>query len=335
MRTLEENLLNDFQRGFPLQPRPYAAIAARCGAAEAEVISTYARLIADGKVSRIGATFAAGRIGAAALAALAVPPARLAQVAALVNAWPEVNHNYEREHRYNLWFVVTGPDEQHIAATLRDIEAAAGCGAVLPLPMVEAYHIDLGFDLQRGSGDLQGRRPAAPFEMRPPLELRDDERQLVVALQEGLPLEPAPYARLAESAGMTEDVMLGTLRDWLATRVINRFGVIVRHHELGYRANAMVVWDVPNRDVRAAGRRVAVMPCVNLCYRRRRFLPLWRYNLYAMIHGVDRDEVLAEIAQLRVTCGLLGYPHAVLFSKQRFKQRGALYLPRTRAVVHG
>jgi hypothetical protein len=77
------------------------------------------------------------------------------------------------------------------------------------------------------------------------------------------------------------------------------------------------------------------MPFVNLCYRRLRDPALWRYNLYCMIHGVSREGVVAQIAQLRAGCGLLAYPHAILFSRQRFKQRGACYLPAAGAVAHG
>lgn len=194
----EQRLLNDFQRGFPLVARPYAQIGVRLGAGEGAVIAALGRCVAEGKISRIGATFAAGRIGAAALAAMSVPRERLEQVAALVNSFAEVNHNYEREHRYNLWFVVTGPDAQHVEATIRDIERAAACGRVLPLPMVEPYHIDLGFDLGHAGGEVRASRPPRDAgESRQPLALRENERQLVVALQEGLPLEPAPYARLS------------------------------------------------------------------------------------------------------------------------------------------
>jgi DNA-binding Lrp family transcriptional regulator len=336
MAAPEHCLLNDFQRDFPLLSRPYAQIGERIGASEDEVIAGFSRCLANGKISRIGATFAAGRVGSAALAALAVPRGRLEPVAALVNGFPEVNHNYEREHRYNLWFVVTGPDARHVETTLSAIERAAGCGRVLPLPMVEPYHIDLGFDLgSAGSGPCAAR--AAPGAAAPaaPLVLGDAQRALVLALQDGLPLVAAPYASLAQRAGMREAGVLATLQDWIAARVINRFGVIVRHHELGYRANAMVVFDVPDCEVRAAGRRAAAMPFVNLCYRRQRHLPQWRYNLYCMIHGVDRAAVEAQIAQLRAGCGLLAYPHEVLFSRQRFKQRGARYLCAPDAAVHG
>ena len=130
--------------------------------------------------------------------------------------------------------------------------------------------------------------------------------------------------------------MVATLERWVERRVINRVGVIVRHHELGYRANAMVVWDVPDNEVRSAGRCVATAPFVTLCYLRLRHLPEWRYNLYCMIHGRDRGQVLKQIGELRASRDLMRYPSEILFSRRRFKQRGARYLPAAAAAVaHG
>lgn len=336
MDRLDERLLNEFQRDFPLVPRPFRALALRLGVGEAEIIAALARLIAQGSVSRVGATFVPGRIGAATLAALAVPPQRLPQVAELVNSFPEVNHNYEREHRFNLWFVITAPDERSVNAVVRGIERAARCDRALSLPMVEPYYVDLGFDF---GGTSAAGRPSRCKEFPAQcanVRLTRGESALVGALQEGFPLTSAPYAELAQHAAMSEAAVIATLKRWLDDAVINRLGVIVRHHELGYRANAMVVWDVPNVEVRTAGRRVAAAPCVTLCYRRLRCLPDWRYNLYAMIHGKDRDEVLAQIAALRANCDVIRYPFAVLFSRQRFKQCGAHYLPAAAAAqTHG
>jgi len=329
-------LLNEFQRGFPLTSRPYAAIAARLGATEHGVLAELEQHIASGKVSRVGAAFVPGCIGAATLAAISVPRHRLAQVAELVSAYPEVNHNYERDHHYNLWFVITGPDAQRVAAVVAEIESSAHCGRVLSLRMVESYHIDLGFDVSAALGSQLFPRRDAEYAPRQTLALAPAERTLVAALQDGLPRVAAPYAVLAQHAGMTEAEVIATLGRWLASRVISRLGIIVRHHELGYTANAMVVWDVPDHEVGAAGRRAAAAPCVTLCYRRLRQLSDWHYNLYCMIHGTDRDQVLGELAALRANCDLMQYPYEVLFSGQRFKQRGARYLPAVAAAVtHG
>lgn len=147
MDALEQGLLNDFQRDFPLTPRPFAAIAERLGCTEDDVLEAYQRLSREGSVSRIGAVIRTGAVGASTLAAMAVPPERLAAVAELVSAYAEVNHNYEREHRLNLWFVVTAPSRDRLAQVLQEIESRCGL-AVLDLPMLESYFLDLGFDLR-------------------------------------------------------------------------------------------------------------------------------------------------------------------------------------------
>ncbi|HEX9626955.1 MAG TPA: AsnC family transcriptional regulator [Acidiferrobacterales bacterium] len=158
------------------------------------------------------------------------------------------------------------------------------------------------------------------------MELSDNDRRLVAAIQHGLPLTARPYAAVAEQLGMDESEVIRRIERMLARGVIKRLGVVVRHHELGYRANGMVVWDLPNDSVDAVGRRIKALPFVTLCYRRPRRPPDWPYNLFCMIHGHDRDEVLANLALLRERCGLEAVPHEVLFSRRRYKQRGAQYV---------
>lgn len=143
----ERRLLDEFQHGFPLDPRPFARIAAELGISEAGVLESLQRLHAAGAVSRVGPVLQPNRVGVSTLAALAVPAERLEATAALVSEYPEVNHNYQREHRYNLWFVVTAPERARLDAVLADIEQRSGL-RVLDLPMLEDYFIDLGFRLQ-------------------------------------------------------------------------------------------------------------------------------------------------------------------------------------------
>lgn len=146
LTALEKTLLNDFQRGFPLTPEPFAEIAAQTGVSEARVIATLQSLHDRGLISRVGPVFAPLRAGASTLAALPVPVNELEAVAAIVNHFAEVNHNYEREHTYNLWFVVTAPDQAQVERVLRDIESATGL-SVLNLPLERSFYIDLGFPL--------------------------------------------------------------------------------------------------------------------------------------------------------------------------------------------
>ncbi|TXI74915.1 MAG: Lrp/AsnC family transcriptional regulator [Dokdonella sp.] len=321
--ALDFRLLNDFQRDFPLCPAPYAEVAACLGVAESVVLRLLEALRREGKVARVGAVFAPKRIGASTLAAMAVPPERLATVADVVNRFPEVNHNYEREHRFNLWFVVTAGSEGRLQAALGAIERATGL-PVLRLPLLQEYHIDLGFALNVE----REKSPPSPVRRQvfvPPTALDEPERRLVMALQEGLPLFIRPFAVLATRIGCDESDVIERIRRWCAEGIIKRFGVIVRHHELGYTANAMLVHDVPDERVGEVGERLAREPEVTLCYQRPRVLPEWRYNLFCMIHGQVRTEVEARIADLRARLQLGDYAYDVLFSLTRFKQSGARY----------
>ncbi len=145
--ALDRRLLDDFQSGIPLAPRPFALMAEQLGVTETEVIARLQRLTEAGAVSRVGPVFRPRQVGASTLAAMAVPPERLTEVATLVNGFPEVNHNYEREHDFNLWFVLTAPDRTRLERVLDEIGRRAGL-PVLDLPMLAEYHIDLGFPLQ-------------------------------------------------------------------------------------------------------------------------------------------------------------------------------------------
>jgi DNA-binding Lrp family transcriptional regulator len=147
----------------------------------------------------------------------------------------------------------------------------------------------------------------------------------LAAIADGLPLVAEPYAAVAARLGVDEGEVLRRLQRLSERKVIARFGAIVRHHELGYTANAMVVWDVPDGEVADAGRCIATYPFVTLCYQRPRRLPAWPYNLFCMIHGRDRSAVLQQIGWLNEDLDLGHLPQAVLFSQRRFKQRGARY----------
>lgn len=306
-------LVNAWQRGFPLVPRPFAAIARASGLDEGETIARFAQLKSRGLIDRIGPVFRPNTVGASTLAAMAVPPERLDAVAAQVSAHPGVNHNYEREHRVNLWFVATAPSAAALRNVLGAIEDETGL-AVLRLPLLEEFHIDLGFDLEDHSVPrAPGAAPVAP--------LPEAERALAGRVAAGLPLAPSPFAAF----GVPEAELIAALGRWLESGVVRRIGAVVRHRPLGYEANAMVVWDVPDAQAGAAGRRLAADPAVTLAYRRARALPAWPYNLYCMVHGRERSRVAYEVKRLSLLPGLASSPRVTLFSRRCFSQRAAHY----------
>ena len=144
---LEQYLLNNFQHDFPLSPQPFNDIAEKLNIEPERVIATFNKLQDEGVISRIGPVIKPNTIGASMLAALSVPEDVLIETADLISSYPEVNHNYEREHEFNLWFVVTATDQDHLNSVLDSIANETGL-ALLRLPLLDAYHIDLGFTLK-------------------------------------------------------------------------------------------------------------------------------------------------------------------------------------------
>lgn len=140
-------LLNNYQHTFPLTEKPFAHIADDLHADTEIVINKMKELQDRGLISRIGAVFRPNTINASMLAAMAVPEERIDEVADIVNSYVEVNHNYEREHYFNLWFVLHAVDEEHIHAALDSMETRTGL-KTLRLPIIDDFHIDLGFELQ-------------------------------------------------------------------------------------------------------------------------------------------------------------------------------------------
>jgi DNA-binding Lrp family transcriptional regulator len=322
----ELRLLNDYQRQFPLVHAPYAEIAERLGVDEDWVCDRLGRWQREGRVSRVGGVFRPRAIGVSTLATMAVPERDLARVAEAVSARPEVNHNYEREHRFNLWFVLTAADTAALHAALDAIRRETGY-TPLSLPLLADYWIDLGFDLEKSASSVRDVPAGAGAGCREstPSALSPVDRRVISALEEGLPLVPAPYAAIAAAAGVKEDHVVSRIARWLDDGVIKRLGIIVRHRELGYTANAMCVWDVPDAEADALGEKLARETAVSLCARRGRSSPEWRYNLYCIVHGRDRAQVERQVADMAAWHGLDRFPSAVLFSKRRFKQRGARY----------
>ena len=197
---LGARLLSEWQQDFPLCPAPFAELAGKLGVAEGAVLRMLERLRREGQIARVGAVFAPKRIGASSLAAMAVPPEKLAIVTEAVNRFPEVNQNYVRRHRYNLWFVASSTDEAALARLLARMGAATGCPPIA-LPLVEEFHIDLGFCLQGGE-----RKPA-PAQARPVLPqtpLGEEERRLIAVL---------PDATVAQADRLARELHPGVRRD--------------------------------------------------------------------------------------------------------------------------
>ncbi len=157
------------------------------------------------------------------------------------------------------------------------------------------------------------------------MALDDINHQILTVMENGLDICHNPYAKIAKAVNIDEKILLQRLQKMLDDGILKRMGIVVRHHELGYNANAMIVWDIPDDMVENIATSIAVEGFITLCYQRPRQLPDWPYNLFCMIHGSKRDEVILQKDDMIKRLGLDNINHQILFSTRRLKQTGAKY----------
>lgn len=153
-------------------------------------------------------------------------------------------------------------------------------------------------------------------------EFDEFDRRLVVATQNGLPLVHRPYRQIAEQLGVSDEEVMARLSSMLARGVIRRIGAVPNHYAIGYTANGMSVWDVPDSRIDELGERVGALDFVTHCYQRPRQLPEWPYNLFAMVHGVSRAEVMGKVDEIAALLGADCRTYDVLFSTRILKKSG-------------
>ncbi|MFB6142374.1 MAG: Lrp/AsnC family transcriptional regulator [Halorientalis sp.] len=336
-------LVDGYQSGFPVTERPFRAVAADVGTTEDDALARVERLREAGIVRRFGAVLNPPVIGSSTLAALSVPEDRFDEVADVVNAHRQVNHNYRRDHEWNMWFVVTAGSRRTRDAILADIERETGLD-VLALPMLTDYYIDLEFPVVNGDRFARERRPlghdgetdarhdatagteaaATRVSEAAAANLSNLDRRLLLEIQDGLPLTATPYRDVAAAVDADVGEVTAAIEGLLAEGCIKRIGCVVNHVVTGFDANCMVVWDVPDAERDARGEAVGSLPYVTLCYHRpRRPDQDWPYNLFTMIHGREAEAVDAKIDELAAEH--LPFDHERLYSTATLKQTGARY----------
>lgn len=323
---ITQALLDDWQRGFPISSRPFKEVATSLGLGEDDVIARLDHQRRNGRITRVGATCAPNTVSASTLAAVAAPEDRIEEVAAIIGQEPGINHSYLRENDWNLWFVATGPDRAHVDDTLDRVSERTGL-QVMDLRLVRPFNVDLGFALRR-SGKVHGAARTVEADVFQP-----GDRPILQALMRGLKLVARPYQDLAESLGRTEKDVLERVQVLNDAAIIARLGVIVRHRALGWRSNAMVVWDMSHEQITTAGPLLAAQDGITLCYERTPVAGLWPYRLYSMIHARSRADALDVLTRVCALPEMADAPHLPLFSLHCYKQTGALVAAPTKEVA--
>ncbi|MFB1063475.1 Lrp/AsnC family transcriptional regulator [Natrinema sp. H-ect4] len=322
-------LIDGYQSGFPIEARPFRRVAADLGIEESAAVDRVRTLREAGIVRRFGAVLNPPVIGSSTLAAVRAPADRFDEIATVINEYRQVNHNYARDHEWNMWFVVTAGSREARDEILADIEDRTDCD-VLNLPMLTDYYIDLEFPVvnsDRFARESLARRTdssATRISEEATGGLSALEAELLLEIQEGFPLSATPYRDIAANVGYAVEDVLAAVERLLESGCLKRIGCVINHVVTGFDANCMVVWDVPDESLDEWGERAGGLPYVTLCYNRpRRPEQEWSYNLFTMIHGRDPAAVDAKIDEL--AADYLPVDHERLYSTETLKQTGARY----------
>ncbi len=318
--ALERELINRYQGGFPLDNRPFARVASNLGCSEDTLLGTLERMLEQGWLSRFGPLYNAERMGGGlVLAALTAPEVDFDRVTEQVNALPEVAHNYRRDHRLNMWFVLATKTRSGIADATARIESATGL-SIYAFPKEQEFYLGLWLELDQDGGCHTHSLAESPINTPQPLD--DLDRHIVAATQAGLPLTSEPCETVAAQIGCASVEMVGRLEAMLDCGIIRRIGLVPNHYRLGLRGNGMTVWDIPDEQLDAVGGRIGALDYVSHCYARPRYRPDWPYNLFAMVHGRDRDQVSAKVQDMARVLDDDSRGHEILFSTAVLKKTG-------------
>ena len=322
LSQLERDFINNFQGDFPLQEHPFASAAEQLNCSEDELIATVKHLKDQKLLTRFGPLYDAARLGGGlTLAAISVPEDRYEIITELVNVYPEVAHNYRREHELNMWFVLATETPVELEQILSSIEEITGL-TVYNFPKQQEFYIGLWLHL---SADGKHDTIPVPNKTEPSAgenKLDAIDRKLISVTQSGLAIERSPYQTIAKNMGTTQQDVMQRLNRMLSSGIIRRIGAVPNHYKLGLTANGMTVWDVEDEQLTKLGNIIGQLDFVSHCYQRPRHLPLWRYNLFAMVHGHNKEEVNEKVKQIEQLLGKQCRAHDTLFSSAILKKTG-------------
>jgi len=322
---LDRRLLNLMQGSFPLQPRPYAAVAAEAQCSEAEVLARVSRLLEQRIIRQVTPIYDTRALGyGSMLVAAKVDPEHPWAAAKIINSHPGVSHNYLRNHEFNMWFTIAVESDSKLGldGTLDVLAALTGAESIRQLPTLKLFKIRMDLEMEGGTEALSSPgEQVAPA----PLEAIDyDERDIAVirATQGDLPVVSEPYAPAAQALGMDVDELLEHMTGMRERGLLRRVAAILYHRRAGFSANGMGVWGVPAEQIEALGPRMASFRGISHCYQRPTYAD-WPYSVFTMAHGRSKEECDAVLDAIAADTGI--EERATLYSSTEFKKVRLLY----------
>ena len=323
MDKLDKEILNEIQWTFPLISKPYSEMAKKFSLSDDEMMQRLRALKEAGIIRQISAIFDTRKLGyKSALVAMAIEPEKLDHVANQVNRHPGVSHNYERNHEYNLWFTLAVPPGSDLKTEIDKFSKLPGIKKTRLLPTIKLFKI--GVKLEMVDEKKSDVKPSE--EKKKITETKfiatEEEKNYIRELQKDLEIVERPFLKSAQKLGITEEQLLEKIKQYEEIGVMRRFAAILRHREVGFTANGMIVWKVPDERIEEVGEKLGAFPQISHCYQRPVY-PDWPYSVFSMVHckSISDAEDMAKQIQKQVDVS----DYKILFSSREFKKTRVEY----------
>ncbi|RDJ37145.1 MAG: Lrp/AsnC family transcriptional regulator [Crenarchaeota archaeon] len=323
MDDLDKEILNEIQWTFPLVSQPYHEIAKKFNVSPDVIKERLKNLKKNGILRQLSAIFDTRRLGyKSSLVAMEIEPDKLEYVANQINRHPGVSHNYERNHQFNLWFTLAVPPGSDLKTEVDKFKKIPGILKVRMLPTIQLFKIGVKLDMVE-----EKKHDIKPSEEKKKIrdvkfDPTEEDKEFIRQLQKDLEIVDRPFLKPATSLGLTEDQVFEKLRYYEDIGVMRRYAAILRHRDVGFTANGMIVWKVPDERIKNVGELLGAFPQVSHCYQRPVY-PDWPYNVFSMIHCKSEDEAneMAKTIENQIDV----HEYRILFSSREFKKTRVEY----------
>ena len=318
----DKRLMNLLQSSFPLDPEPFAPIAAEAELELDDVLARTRRLLDKRIIREITPIFDTRTLGYdSMLVAAKVDAEHPQRPAAIVSAHPGVSHNYLRTHEFNLWFTIAVPPDSELGleGTLEALMRETSAESMRKLPTLTLFKINMNLEMEKGTEAL-----AAAVDAEPPREMGPqpyDDRDIAVIRATQGPMEAIerPYDAAAAELGIGTEELLEHLRGMVDRKLLRRVAALLHHRRAGFSANGMGVWRVPEAEILETGRRMASFRGISHCYQRPTYED-WPYSVFTMAHGRSQEECDAILDSIAEECGMGPDDRATLYSSTEYKK---------------
>lgn len=323
MDELDKEILNEIQWMFPLVSKPFDVIAKKFNTTPEVVKTKLIKLKKAGVLRQLSAIFDTRRLGyKSSLVAMEIESDKLEYVANQINRHPGVSHNYERDHKFNLWFTLAVPPDSNLKNELDKFSKLPGIKNVRMLPTIQLFKIGVKLDMV----DEKKNDVAPTEEKKEILDVKfsptERDKEFVRELQKDLEIVDRPFLQASKNLGITEDDLFQKMKYYEDIGVMRRFAAILRHREIGFVANGMIVWNVPEDRINQVGAKLGAFPQISHCYQRPTY-PDWPYNVFSMIHCKSESEAQEMAKTIQNQINVQDY--RILFSSREFKKTRVEY----------